>query len=447
VNLEQLRKQAKELVRAARAAAPDAVARLQGREPTLAHAQLVLAREHGYPSWPALVAAVEANAEAFVLAATGRQRTRAEAMLAARPEIAGDPWAALALGRAWRGDPNRPGGPRGWAPLLYVCHSCFPSAELARELLGRGADPNASFENEYGSMSALYGAAGVAHDPELTRVLLEGGADPDDGESLYHATESRSTACLELLLAHGADTRHTNALAHALDEERLDHVRLLLEAGADPNEGALVAHAVRRGRGPEFIRLLAEHGADLDRPGGETWRGNVPLRTPYQHARLRARDEVADALAELGASTELDPADAAVESLARGDRPTTPLPEALDVEAQEVLVLAALRGPLGPIVEAVGPDFRGVVGGSPEGSLVEHAAFVGDAALVERLLALGAEPGAALAWASRGSTYYRLPGRDYLAVAELLVAAGVPLEPSLLDDAEGPLYAWLEQRV
>jgi len=387
------------------------------------------------------------DAESFVLAATNRQRSRAEAMLAARPQLADDPWAGLVLGRGWHGDPTEPGGPRGWAPLLYVCHSCFPSAALARELLARGADPNATFENEYGHMSALYGAAGVAHDAELTQVLLEAGADPDDGESLYHATESRSTACLELLLEHGARTSHTNALAHALDDERFDHVRLLLGAGADPNEHAHVAHAVRRGRGPEYIRLLAEHGADLDRPGGETWRGNVPLRTPYQHARLRARDDVARTLAELGASTEVDQADAAIESLARGERPTTPLPQHPDVDAQEVIVLAALGGHLDAVVDAVGPGFRGVVGGSPEGTLVEHAAWVGDAALVERLLALRAEPGAALGWTAHGSRNHRAPGRDYVAVAELLVAAGAPLDAGLLDDAEGPLYAWLEARL
>jgi ankyrin repeat protein len=302
-------------------------------------------------------------------------------------------------------------------------------------------------------MSALYGAAGVAHDPELTRVLLEAGADPDDGESLYHATESRSADCLALLLAHGADPAGTNALAHALDDERLEHVRLLLEAGADPNEHAHVAHAVRRGRGPETIRLLADYGADLDRPGGETWRGNVPLRSPYRHARLRARDDVAEALAELGASTDLDPADAPVEALARGERPTTPLPAVLDVDAQEVIVLAALGGRLDAVVDTVGPDFSGVVGGSPEGSLLHHAAWVGDAALVGELLARGADPaaggetGTPLAWAAHGSRNHRAPGRDYVAVAELLAAAGNTLEPSLLDDAEGPLYAWLETRV
>src|SRR5690242_6673272 len=127
VNLEQLRKQAKELARAARAGDADALARLGGREPILARAQLVLAREHGYTSWAALVTAVEADAETFVLAATSGRCGRAEAMLRARPEIERDPWARLVLGREWAGDPRTPGGARDWVPLLYVCNSCFAS--------------------------------------------------------------------------------------------------------------------------------------------------------------------------------------------------------------------------------------------------------------------------------------------------------------------------------
>ena len=55
MNVEQLRKQAKELVRAARASEADAVARFGDLPVQLASAQLILAREHGYPSWPALV--------------------------------------------------------------------------------------------------------------------------------------------------------------------------------------------------------------------------------------------------------------------------------------------------------------------------------------------------------------------------------------------------------
>jgi ankyrin repeat protein len=455
MNLEQLRKQAKELVKAARGGDERALERLRGREPILASAQLALAREAGYSSWPALVDAAEASPEEFVFAATGGRRRRAERLLAARPEIERDPWARLALGRGWDGDPNRPGGPRDWAPILYVAHSVYASPVLARELLERGADPNATFTNEYGEMSALYGAAGVVHDPELTRVLLEAGADPDDGESVYHSTEAESPECLRILLEHGAAARGTNALAHALDEDRIEHVRLLLEAGADPNEGAHVAHAVRRGRGPEFVRLLAEHGADLDRPGGETWRGDVPLRTPYAHAVLRGRDDVAEALAELGASTDLPPGDAAVAAIARGERPTTPLPDVVDPDLQEVLILNALRGKLDAVVDLVGPEFSGVVGGSPAGTLLHHAAWVGEPDLVRELLARGADARAdsgdlfatPLAWAVLASQYYQLPGRDYVAVAELLVAAGDELEPRFLEVAEGPLLEWLESRL
>ena len=65
--------------------------------------------------------------------------------------------------------------------------------------------------------------------------------------------------------------------------------------------------------------------------------------------------------------------------------------------------------------------------------------------------ALGAEPrgadsNSALAVAVAGSRYYRAPGRDYVAVAELLTAAGNEIEPSFLEFAQGPLVDWLDAR-
>jgi ankyrin repeat protein len=448
VDLDQLRKQAKELVRAARAGEPEALARLGGREPILARAQLVIAREQGYASWPRLVAAAEAGADAFVLAATDGRRRRAEAMLEARPDLAEDPWAGLVLGRGWDGDPNAPGGPRGWPPLNYACQSVFAPSGLVRELLERGADPNSTYTNEYGPMTALYGAAGVVHDPETTRLLLEHGADPDDGESVYHSTEAESTECLRLLLEHGAATRGTNALAHALDDDREEHVHLLLEAGAPADEGFLIAHAVRRGRGPAFVRLLAEHGADVDRAGGETWRGEVPLRTPYQHAVLRNRADVVAELERLGASAEVSEGDRAVAAVARGER--VELPGELDVDQQEVLILAALRGQVDAVVDAVGVGFTGVVGGSPEGTLLHAAAWFGDADIVRTLLARGADPRAKsgayletpLAWAVHAS---HTTGGDRREIGEVLLAAGAEIEPRFLDAAEGPLLELLQE--
>ena len=94
----------------------------------------------------------------------------------------------------------------------------------------RGADVNEVHHNEYGAMSVLYGAAGAAHDlGDQRRLLLDRGADPDDGESVYHAVEAEDTACLELLLQRGATVRDTNALGNAIGDPV--KVRVLLEHG------------------------------------------------------------------------------------------------------------------------------------------------------------------------------------------------------------------------
>jgi len=375
--------------------------------------------------------------EDFIRAATSGRRARAEALLAEFPDTAGDRWVQLVTGRAWDGDANAPGGPLHRAPLLHACFSVFDTTALAIDLLARGADPNATFTNEYGEMPALYGAAGVRHDPELTRALLEAGANPDDGESAYHATEAPDPACLALVLEYGS-TPEPIVLAHALDEHRPEHVRLLLAAGTDPRE--LLPHAVRRGRAPELLRLLVAHGADLEHRGGETWRGDVPLRTAYQHAVLRGRADSARALAELGARTDVADADRAVAEL-RDD-----LPRTLDVDQQEVVILAALRGRMARVVELLGPDFRGVVGGSPEGTLLQHVSWVGDPALARFLLDQGATP-VDLGWLAHGSHAYAIEGRDYVGVAEALVNAGAPIDRALLEQADGPLAEWLAARL
>src|SRR5262249_38794445 len=157
-------------------------------------------------------------------------------------------------------------------------------------------------------------------------------------------------------------------------------------------------------------------------------------------------------LAELGADTHVEPADRAVGAIARGERPSAPLPETFDPDPQEVVVLAALRGHLALVAELLGPEFRGVVGGSPEGTLLHHAAWVGDPDLVAELLALGADPAARsgaefdtpLAWAALASQWGE--GRDFVAVAEALAAAGAEIEPRFAGVAEGPLYDWVAER-
>lgn len=65
-DLDQLRRQAKELLRAARDGQADAIAHIRtvSGELTLSTAQLALAREHGFASWPALKTAVDARTRA-----------------------------------------------------------------------------------------------------------------------------------------------------------------------------------------------------------------------------------------------------------------------------------------------------------------------------------------------------------------------------------------------
>jgi hypothetical protein len=62
-DIDQLRRQARELLAAAAAGEPEALARLRAvsERPTLAAAQLAVAREHGFRSWPALRSEVESR--------------------------------------------------------------------------------------------------------------------------------------------------------------------------------------------------------------------------------------------------------------------------------------------------------------------------------------------------------------------------------------------------
>lgn len=84
MDVEQLRRQAKELVRAVRVGDREALSRLGDLPQRLASAQLVVAREHGYTSWPALVKSASSD-YTVVVEALGTERWHAawEQLLAA----------------------------------------------------------------------------------------------------------------------------------------------------------------------------------------------------------------------------------------------------------------------------------------------------------------------------------------------------------------------------
>src|SRR5262249_40396328 len=144
-DLDQLRHQAKDLLRAAKGGDRDARSRIEAvsAELTLAAAQLAIAREYGFLSWWKLKAEVEARTraladtvEAFCQASVSGRPGRAVRMLAETPEIAGYSFATAVL----LGDVDRvrvqlqrdaslatqPDPRTGWTPLHPVCASRLP---------------------------------------------------------------------------------------------------------------------------------------------------------------------------------------------------------------------------------------------------------------------------------------------------------------------------------
>ena len=473
LNLEYYRKAAKALLKAAQsgdAAALERIARhvtKPDQPPALHQAQLTIAREQGFASWPRFRAfLVESSLDfqglvtEFVNAALGDLR-RAEEMLARHPEIADAGfYTALVLGDARRLEralgespaiATAKGGPRDWEPLLYVCFSRFANgkssrsgdlAEAARVLLGRGADPNACYTDEQwpdSPLSCLYAATGLNNNPALARVLLVAGARADDSESLYHSTEHADLACLRLLLEYGASPRGTNALKHILDREEIDGVRLLLAAGADPNEvnqrSETALHwAVWHGRSAEIVAALLDAGADLNAR-------RMDGRTAYALAVQSGQTGTATLLESRGANTDISAldrfigacagADPAELSRMLADSPEIPLPaedERLLPDFAANHRTAAVRALL---AAGVPVDTRGEHGGTA----LHWACWKGYADLVKVLLERGASltiednvfhaPPAG--WFSHGLQNCGERDGDYAQVARLLLDRGATI--------------------
>jgi ankyrin repeat protein/GNAT superfamily N-acetyltransferase len=428
VDLARARREAKALLSAARSGDARARERVLAaqpaaadREPRLADAQLAVARELGARSWPALVREAQTRAMArgqrartLVEWATSARRDDAEALLALDPGLGRAALdAALVLGDAERvgaalaadaAAASRPLGGRGWEPLLYVAYSAFLGGErtdglvaCGDALLRAGADPNAAWEDDdLERMTALHGAAGLAHEPRLTALLLEAGADPDDGRSLRIAAGAEDPACLELLLDAGASLRGAMALAHAAQRGRVGTARVLLARGPaqwGERENAL-QWAVRGNASAEMVRLLVEHGADLEASFDGTG------RAPYAVALRSGRPDLAELLAKLGAQRRADPLDELVGACVASDgaaarRLAAEHPDAarlLRTAEADLLARWAASGrretvelllDLGVPVDARGP------GGL---TALQEAERCDDADLAELLIARGADP-------------------------------------------------------
>ncbi|HEX4574729.1 MAG TPA: ankyrin repeat domain-containing protein [Gemmatimonadales bacterium] len=240
-----------------------------------------------------LAAFIEAACVPLVRGHASGTLEAADAILAAHPAVATrDIHAAAILGddtavrRFLERDPGSAttmGGPRGWDALTHLCFSRYLRLDrtradgfvrAARALLDAGASANTGFyelnhQPKPEFESVLYGAAGVAHQAELTHLLLARGADPNADEVVYHAPETRDTAVLKLLVETGQLTPDSLALMLIRKHDWHDYegVKFLLEHGADPNRKRhrgfrAIHHAIARDNAIEIIVLLLDHGAD-----------------------------------------------------------------------------------------------------------------------------------------------------------------------------------------
>jgi len=233
------------------------------------------------------------------------------------------------------------GGPRGWDALTHLCFSKYLRLDRTRSdafvraataLLDSGASANTGFFDEThkphpGFESALYGAAGVAHHPELTRLLLERGADPNDGEVAYHAPETSDNAALRIIVKTGrlTDDNLATMLLRKADWHDYEGVKWLLEQGANPNRmtrwGKTALHqALQRDNDLETVALLLDHGADPLLEGSHP-EVHYPASgiSAVSLAARRGRGDVLDLFKRRGVPIDLHGVEQLIAACARND--------------------------------------------------------------------------------------------------------------------------------
>lgn len=439
-NLVQYKKQAKDLLRDATALAPDALARVHKHHPrfqnpthaqpnafTLADAQLVLAREHGFESWPAFAKHIETlriahslekitdPLNAFLAAACvdphgwhgGGTLDEAEAILVRDPSLA-----------------TATGGPHQWDALTYLCFSRYLRIDktrsdafvsTARALLDAGASANTGFTEYIDTPprpvpeTVIYAAAGIAQNPALTQLLLDRGADPNDEETPYHVPETYDNTVLEILLNSGRlnQTSLATIAARKCDWHDDNGLALALSHGANPNyltrwQFSPFQHSIRRDNGLIMIEAMLDHGAD------PYLANNHNGRNAFQMSAWHGRGDILNALQRRGFKSPLTGLDEQIAACARAD-------------------LEAARSPAGERPLFVQTASMGTI-------LLARFAGVNNDAGVRCLLALGVSPEGVLHgnddyWdLAAGTTALHVAAwRANHQVVRTLIAAGAPV--------------------
>jgi ankyrin repeat protein len=422
------------------------------RPPTLAGAQLAVARESGFDSWPKLAADLrERDVRAFCDAVQHGDVGRARRLL------------ATAHVRRRVNDPMFDFGQR-------AAHIAAKSADLLALLIENGADVNLRSDWENGPYTVLDRA-----DAPTARFLLARGAaltpnaaarlgwldelaalvdaDPalvhargGDGQQPLH--EAKTVAVADFLLDRGAGIDvpcidHASTPAQYALAERPEVCRRLLERGATPD----IFMAARLGDLPLATRLLnADPGcvaARINEPGYPP----VPpfniycwslgfAKSPHDVAQAFGHRELVELLtarspARVRFANALMAADEPAARAALAEDPSiTPSLSRHDHGRLAQAIFAELFDTAGLMLRlGFDPTAPGVDGGTA----LHAACWVGHVRLVERLLALGRVPldardpthrSTPLGWAAFGSVHRRARGANYPAVADRLVAAG-----------------------
>jgi hypothetical protein len=407
-------------------------------------AQLVLARRHGFPSWarlkhhlevveqysraPDRVESLSDPADEFLrlscLTYGEDDPTRwaaARELLHAHPDIPSrsiHAAAAVAEPELVRRFLDRDrtlarieGGPHRWTPLFYLAYTrhdpdVTEAAAVAttKELLLHGADPNEGYlwhgmPTPFTVLTGIFGEGEGGpvlqprhpHSLALARVLLDAGADPNDGQTLYNRMFEPGNDHLELLFEYGLGQGDGGLWRTRLGEAVESPGQML---------GRQLSWAVMHEM-TERVRLLVSHGVDVD--------GVLPDgRTPTELAAVCGNVEMVHELRRLGASApDLDPVDAIVAAALAGDAEqvrsiaaahASALDEARRTRPALVVWAAARRrneairllATLGFDVNARGR--RDVPRDDPWETALHVAASRGDVEMARLLLSLGADP-------------------------------------------------------
>jgi ankyrin repeat protein len=298
-DIDQLRRQARELLDAYRAQSPDAVLEVEAYHRTatpdtfaLHDAQFVLARAYGFESWPKLKAAVEGVTTTRLHEAVQKRDVGAvRALLARRPEIV---------------DLLR-GGPSGFEIRALHIAVMQRDVEMTRLLLEAGADtrggiwPNRDAtgprtiaeERGYDEIVALMtaheearGARGAsALDDGIQRfrhAMMTGGEEavvavfesqpaladicpPDGVTMLHHAAGRGGLLVAKWLLDHGADVNRKSHPDFWRRDGRTPLDFAVWECAEEPSRGSLGAEArsAKAAICEAMTALLIERGAAL----------------------------------------------------------------------------------------------------------------------------------------------------------------------------------------